>query len=197
MTQASVQTETKVEVSTWTASYNYATNQVVSILHKIANQRGLGTGYLTRHKDILEDGIYTWLCGRYLEAVHLEVYDPETDEVVERPDFEFVYTAPKEADEETVRQVQEQQFEALHREFLDAMSTLEAPPEGCRYRLVVSLIENEEGQEPPPVAGWSSSSLRSTDHLREMDLGQWLDAGAVRGSGTFWHGSEEGPGVDR
>lgn len=195
MTQASVQTETTVEVSTWTTAYNHALNQTVSLLTKYAAERGLDTSHLTEHRDVIEDGFHVWMTGRHLAAVHLEVYDPGTDEVVERLDVPFEYTPPDAADEETRRQVQEQQFEALHGAVIDQVRSMEAPPDGCRYRVVVALEENEAGKTPPAVDGWTETSLRSVDHLDEEDLGGWLDGGIIEAAAALWHGCQDTPGV--
>lgn len=196
MTQSSVKTKTKTDVSTWTTALTYATNQTISLLMKYANQRGLDTNYLTRNRDVLEDGLYTWLCSRHLDEVYLEVYNPNTDTVEERLDIGFQHEDPSIADNETARKLQEKEFEALHSSILEQVRRSEAPPDGCRYRVVVSFRETEEGEDPPDVDGWSPTSLRSVDHLTKEDLGGWLDTGAVEGDAALWIGGNDDAEVD-
>jgi len=194
MSQSRVKARTDVEVSTFTNSYSYAINETVSLLLKYANQRGLDTNYLTRNREVIEDGLWTWFAGRYVEKAVLEVVDPAADRVVERLDIPFSFTAPDEIDDETVEQLQEQAFESIHQDILDRVQELDAPPENAQYRLVVTLTENENGQAPPPVDGWVDTSLGDTDHLSKEDLGEWLDAGAIEAAADLWTASDQ-PGT--
>lgn len=187
VSQRSVETTTKVDVSTWTAANTYATNQTIRLILNYINERGLDTNRITEGRDSIERALFTWLTSRHLKAVIIEVYDPETDSVKERFDVPFEYTPPKDADEETVQQVQKQQFESLQDEILKQIRRMDAPPSGCVYRIVARLKdENDEGQSPPKVRGWSPTSLRDTGKLDRKKLGKWLDAGSIEGSAAIW-----------
>ena len=185
--------ETQIEVSTHTAALNFVTNQTITMFLKYVNQRGLDTAYLTRNRDILEDGIWTWLAGRHLEKAVLEVYRDDDDTLVERLDLPFAYTKPDEVDAETAQQLQEQDFESFHEVVLEHVQDLDAPPEDCRCRVIVSLQDNEDGQAPLPVDGWTKSSFRDTDHLSREDLGDWLDGGSIQSSASFWFSNTTEP----
>jgi hypothetical protein len=83
---------TSVYVSTRTHSVTYVTDKLLTSLKTIVRESGLNPAHLTDQWAVLERGIKRWLETEDLEEVHLEVFDPETDRLAGRWDFEIFYS---------------------------------------------------------------------------------------------------------
>jgi len=189
--------KTGVTVNTWTKAVSVTVNETMSLLSKYVTHRGFDVGYLKRLHDNIEEGLKLWLTSRNLAGLHLEVFDRDTGELIDKFELDYVHTPPKEADQEIVDQIKNDEFEILHKQILNQLQDVDAPPETAQYRLVAELEENEEGQAPPPVEGWQSTALKSTDHLNKKDLGTAIDAGSIQTSAAIWLSQDApAPGVD-
>ena len=170
------ETHNDVGVNTWSHTYNYVVNNTVTFLVRFTNMRGLDSQKLVQMKDSLEDAIYTWLASRHLERVVIEVYEPGSDKATERFDLAYDLKNPEGMSQDEIRRAQEKDFEAYHDQILQQVKDIEAPPDECTYRVLVGLKPtNSNGEEPPDVEGWFSTTARSTDHLDRNDLGDAID----------------------
>ena len=82
---------TLVSVNTRTHSITYVTDKLLTSLKNIIRLSGLNPGNLSADWQILERGIKRWLETEHLQHLHLEVYDPKTNKLVGRWDFEIFY----------------------------------------------------------------------------------------------------------
>jgi Bacterial HORMA domain 2 len=86
-----------VSTVTFVISYAYTvthvTAKILHILTNIIRDIGLDPSKLVGDWAVYEDGISTWLASHHLQRVTLEVYDPETNDLVTRWDMDVVYSS--------------------------------------------------------------------------------------------------------
>ena len=82
---------TFVVVNTYTHSVTYVTDKMLMSLKEIIRCSGLSPEKLADQWSVLHRGIRAWLDSRDLEAVILEVYNPNTDALIGRWDFDIFY----------------------------------------------------------------------------------------------------------
>lgn len=189
MSQSKTTTSTKTEVGvkTWTSTYNFVVNETVTLLMQYVNNRGLDSNKLTEMRDKLEDALWTWLSSRHLSRVRIEVYESGSEKATECFDLEFDITRPEDLSEEEIERTQERKFDSYHEEVLEQLRELDAPGDECTYRLLVWLRStNDVGEEPPTVDGWSKTTARSTDHLKQKDLGDAIDTPAASATAELY-----------
>jgi len=151
------------------APFAYTVNETLRLLLWYATERGLTTDYLTDNRDAIEDGLWTWLAGRHLSTLRLEVFDDATGNVVERVDLSFPDCSPAEENEETVGDGTTAPFEALEKELLNQVQDAGTLPETTRLRLVAVLDPDEEDRPPPPVASWTVDHVDSRTWQVSLD----------------------------
>lgn len=163
---------TFVTVNTFTHTTTYITDKMMSSLLTIIRESGLNPAKLTTSWAMVELGIHTWLGSRDLKAVTLEVFDPSTDGLVGRWDFDIIYNYGTDGgggmwvDTDAIR-------------FAIAKAGLW--PSQCQYRIVTDTKPNR-----PDVAGWSRTAYRSTDGFVRHSIGTTIGAVGA-GSGTaYW-----------
>jgi hypothetical protein len=161
----------RVGVKTWARATNYVANEVFRVWFIILSQRGLANADLLQKREVLNNGIYTWLATHHLKKAILEIYQPSSSEAVERWDMEFTYADPNVEDVSNEEGVDE-----IWKTYLDEMTTfmarMNALPSGTIYRVVVDLEDEVDGMPPPPVDGWGSTTLRNADHLQQQRFGE-------------------------
>lgn len=163
----------RVGVKTWAKATNYVATEIFRVWFIIIQQRGLANTDLLQKKEILNNGLFTWLTTRYLKRAILEIYEPSSSEAVERWDMEFAYADPRAEDLNSEDSVDE-----VWKTYLDEMTAfmvrMNALPPGTEYRVVVDLEDEIDGNPPPAVAGWSSTTLRNTDNLQLQNFGEQI-----------------------
>src|SRR2546430_3261375 len=82
---------TVVTVNTYTHSVTFVTDKLLKSMKDIIRLSGLDPSKFADDWDSMESGIKTWLDTQDLEVVVLEVYEPKTDKLVGRWDFEISY----------------------------------------------------------------------------------------------------------
>lgn len=146
---------TYVAVNTYTYSVTYVSEKILLSLKEIVRESGLDPGKLADEWEVLQRGISTWIRTRNLETVHLEVYDPVTDGLIGRWDFDIAYDEYGDdgmwVDTDLIRYHIRKQGKL---------------PSQCDYQIVV---HNKPGH--PDVEGWSSCSMRSTDGFTRHAIG--------------------------
>lgn len=158
-------------VNTYAHSVTYVTDKLLLSLKEIIRGSGLSPERLADQWDNLHRGLRTWLGSRHLEAVILEVYDPGTDELVGRWDFDVFYGSVGEGgmwvDTDDIR--------------YHILKSGRWPSE-CEYRVVVT---NKAGR--PDVPGWSKAELRSTEGFIRQSLGTTIGGnGHLKGGASYW-----------
>ena len=152
----------------------YVSNEILNSLIRIVDKRGLGLDYINHNKTTIADGLFTWLGTRHLEKVVLEVYDSGRDGVLERYDMSFEYSSVVPSTSDSVFETNLKKLE----EFLEKLPSL---PLDANYRVVVVL-----GDGAPDVPGWSPTSLRSVDHLKNQKLGGFIRADYIGAAMEYW-----------
>jgi len=172
MTQSGVQTSIGIRLST--QSTIYVGTQVVKTFIMIPGLRGLDSREITSNLEPISRGVQTWTTTGDLKSAHLEIFDPRTDEAVERWDMVFKYEADG---------GQKSQFNTELDKLKDFASKLGKLRSGCRYRVVVEL---EDGA--PAVEGWTPTTLRDVSHLSKKSLGGYIDTPRISIGMEVWGG---------
>lgn len=162
---------TFVAVNTYTHSVTYVTNNLLYCLQEIIKKSGLDPSRISDDWTVLESGLSTWLGTRDLEAVSLEVFDPQTDDLVGRWDFSIAYGWTEGSgafwiDTDQIRY-------AIQKQGLW--------PSSCAYRVVVDAKAGR-----PEVPGWSNTTYRSTAGFVRQSIGTTLDASGLGAAATYY-----------
>lgn len=83
---------TFVAVNTYTHSVAFVTDKMLASLKRIVSWSGLDPSKIAGDWVVLENGIRTWLGSKHLVRVVLEVFNPKTDGLVGRWDFDISYS---------------------------------------------------------------------------------------------------------
>ena len=86
------QMSTFISVNTYAYSVTFLTDKMMSSLKLIIILSGLDPSKYLSDWVVVERGIKKWLETRYLESVVLEVFNPRTDKLVGRWDFDINYS---------------------------------------------------------------------------------------------------------
>lgn len=159
-----------VIVNTYAHSVTHVTDKLLTSIKNIIRQSGLSPEKLTSEWTVLESGVKRWLETQHLEHVHLEVYDPRTDGLIGRWDFEIYYSF-----------TQEGAFwvdpEAIYYHILKQGIW----PGSCEYRVVATTKSGR-----PDVSGWTSTTLRSTDGFVKQSIGTTIDGSGLSAGTGYW-----------
>jgi hypothetical protein len=162
---------TVVFVNTFAHSVTFVTDKILLSLKELIRDSGLNPQKLANEWQVLQDGVNTWLRTQDLESLVLEVFDPQTNELVGRWDFELSYGSVGDGDMWV-------NTEDIKYHILKAGLW----PTRCDYRIVA---KTKDGR--PDVIGWSSTTLRSTNGFSRHGIGTTIDAnGAVRAAAAYW-----------
>jgi hypothetical protein len=161
---------TFVSVNTYTHSVTYVTDKLLTSIKNIIRLSGLSPAKFTDDWDWMERGISTWLGTKDLEEVILEVYDPRTDELVGRWDFEIYYDYTGDGSFWT-------DPDAINYH-IRKQGVL---PSSCSYRLLTTTKPNR-----PDVQGWSRTSFLSTDGFVKQSIGKTIDGSGLSTGTGYW-----------
>jgi hypothetical protein len=161
---------TVVSVNTYTHSVTYVTDKLLTSIKNIVRLSGLTPGKLVSDWEVLEGGIKRWLDTKHLEQVHLEVYNPKTDKLVGRWDFEIHYGFQGDGafwqDPDAIK------YHILKQGLW---------PSECQYRVVTTTKLGR-----PDVQGWSNTTLRSTDGFVRQSIGTAIDGSGLSAGAGYW-----------
>lgn len=165
-------TTTFVSVNTYTYSVAYVTDQILISLKRIIMWSGLNPSKLVDGWRLLDVGIRTWLSGRHLEAIVLEVYDPKTTALAGRWDFDIRYGYS--SDDEGTFWVD---TDAIRH----AIKKCGLIPSQCSYRIVATTRPGS-----PDVPGWVTTTLRSTNGFVRHSVGTTIGANPLASGVSYW-----------
>ncbi len=165
---------THVVVNTYTHSVTYVTNKMLTSLKEIIRCSGLSPAKFVEDWKVLHDGISTWIQSRDLEAVILEVFNPRTDKLIGRWDFDIFYGWT--GDGGMYVDTDEIKYHILK---------AGQWPSACEYRIVVTTKKGR-----PDVVGWSGATLRSTDGFVRQSLGTTIDGSGLKSGNRILESSE-------
>jgi len=148
-------------------------NELVRILQDLVHQRGLPLDYMHRCHEILVSGFRTWLTSRWLKGAILEVWEPTSNQLVERYDLELDYQPPRSGGAE--------RFETRIKEVAAALSRLPQKHPNREYRVIADLNPGA-----PMLPGWEETNLRDTSHLQRQEGGNVIDTARIGVAFHFW-----------
>lgn len=161
---------TLVFVNTHTHSVTFVTDKLLTSIKNIVRLSGLNPAKLVSDWEVLERGIKKWLDTEHLEQVHLEVYNPKTDKLVGRWDFDINYGFHGDGafwqDPDAIK------YHILKQGLW---------PGDCEYRVVVTTKSGR-----PDVQGWSNTTLRSTDGFVRQSIGTAIDGSGLSAGAGYW-----------
>lgn len=161
---------TFVAVNTYTHSVTYVADKMLLSLKEIIRASGLSPEKLASDWKVLHAGIKTWLESRDLESVILEVFDPRSDRLIGRWDFDISYgwTGDGEMFVDT---------EDINYHIRKAGQW----PSQCEYQVIVTTKPGR-----PSVNGWNSTTLRSTEGFVRQSIGTTIDANGLKSGTGYW-----------
>lgn len=163
---------TLVQVNTYTHTVAFVTDKMLASLKRIISWSGLNPSKLVGDWITLERGIRTWLGSKDLVRVVLEVYNPKTDALAGRWDFDISYSYGGNDDGA---------FWADTDAIQHAIKKCGLVPSECSYRIVVTTKPDS-----PDVPGWTSTTLRSTHGFVRYCIGSTIGAGELATGVAYW-----------
>jgi hypothetical protein len=162
---------TFVSVNTYTHSVTYVADNMLHSLKYIIRESGLNPEKLTDAWDTLQRGISNWLATQHMTGLTLEVYNPQTNGLVGRWDFEIYYGTAGNG------------FMWVNTEDIKYHIRKAGQwPSLCKYEVIVSTKPGR-----PDVAGWSRTSFRPTAGFIRQSIGTTIDGNGHVSAGTaYW-----------
>jgi hypothetical protein len=162
---------TFVVVNTYTHSAIYVSDKMLYLLKEIIRESGLSPEKLVSDWRTLQLGLSTWLNSGHLESVTLEVFDPGTDALVGRWDFElYCGTA---GDGAMWVNTEDIKYHIRKAGYWPAL---------CDYRIITSTKLGR-----PAVSGWSNTAFRSTEGFMRQSIGTTIDGnGYISAGAAYW-----------
>jgi hypothetical protein len=163
-----------VTVAVWSYAHSvtYVTDNVLRSLKEIVRQSGLDPAKIADQWDVLHQGIKTWMESRHLERIVLEVYAPRTpDDALGRWDVEISYA------------------------YSDSDGLFWTDTDAIRYAILKAgvypkdaLYDIKVTTKPgrPAVAGWVTTTLRSTSGMIEQRIGTAIEARGLSGGLSYY-----------
>lgn len=161
---------THVGVLTSTHTITYVTDKLLKSLQLIVRESGLDPAKISEDWTVLEAGISTWLRSQDLEQLVLEVDDPGSKALVGRWDFDINY---EQTGDGTLSLDSDQIKYAIQKSG--------RWPSKCNYRIVATTRPGR-----PDVAGWSPTTLRSTDGFTQHSIGATIDGSHITTGTSYW-----------
>jgi hypothetical protein len=141
-------------------------------LKQIVTDCGLDASKLIGNWATLELGVATWLGSRHLERLILEIYDPSTDGLIKRFEFNIDYTYDPLGNGELWIDPATVSY---------AVRKAGAVPSQCSYDVLASTAPGRRD-----VAGWTRGTLRSTAGMRRRSVGAMVGGGSLAASLSYW-----------
>lgn len=160
-----------VSVRSYTHAVTHVTDNVLRSLKDVIRLSGLDPGKFANDWTTLHNGIKTWIESGHLNTIVLEVYQPSNDNLVGRWDVAISYGYTNGdgsfwTDTDDIRY-------AIQKAGLYASS--------CRYDVIVDIKPGA-----PSVAGWSSTSFRSTAGFVKQSIGTTVEASGLSGGFSYY-----------
>ena len=161
---------TSVVVNTYAHSVTYVTDKMLMSLKEIIRCSGLSPEKLAAEWKVLHRGISAWLNSQHLEAVVLEVYNPTTDALIGRWDFDIYYGGSGDGgmwvNTDDIK---------YHIQKAGQWAS------SCKYEIIVTTKPGRAN-----VDGWSSTTFRSTDGMIRQSIGTTIDGSGLKSGTAYW-----------
>jgi len=156
--ETNVKQSTEVTVNLAERSVTYVSNTVFQLLFRITHRRGLRSAHITEDREIIENGLFTWLSEQTLLRACLEVFLPGDNKVLEQWEFRFNYTSGH-GDGTKYPPVAELE------EFCARLRSL---PQRADYRIVTQTSPGAT-----EVPGWELTEFRPIDRSQSQEFQAW------------------------
>lgn len=163
---------TYVSVNVYTHTVTYVTDKMMSSLAVIIRRSGLDPEKLHDDWHVIERGLKKWIETQDLERLILEVFNPRTDVLVGRWDFDIYYGFGSEDDGSMWLDPDAVKY---------AIKKYGLNPSGCDYHIVATTKPGR-----PDVPGWSKTTLRSTDGFTRQSVGTIIGAAPLGTGVAYW-----------
>lgn len=163
-----------VSVYSYTHSVTYVADNILKSLKDIIRLSGLDPTKLVNGWESNLSALSTWIASQHLKKVVLEIYNPATDALITRWDIDITYQWSSD----------EGSFWTDTEQLRYAIKKAGISPSEASYRLV---CDTKPGSAD--VAGWSSTSFRSTEGMVRQSLGATVEHHGLGGSAAYWRKS--------
>ncbi len=162
---------TRVGVNTYTYSVTYVTGEMMRSLKTIILLSGLSLEKIRTEWSSVERAINVWLGSGHLKKVTLEIYNPTTNALVTRWDFEIDYSYSSAddgalwADPDAIRH---------------AIAKAGSVGSTCQYEFAL------QAPGGPNVSDWGPAPYRSTVGFTQHSVGTTIGAHSLASTTSFW-----------
>lgn len=161
---------TSVAVNTYTQSVTYVADNLLKSLKDVIRMSGLDPEQFVGDWQSSRRAMAAWLESGHLRRVILEIFDPAANVLIVRWDMDIVYSYSGDGvfftDTEQLR---------YH------IRKAGLVPSQARYRMVLNHAPGA-----PDVAGWLSTTLRSTDGFSRQSLGSTIEHSGLGAGTSYW-----------
>lgn len=161
---------TTVAVNTYTQSVTYVADNILKSLKDIIRQTGLDPSEFVGDWQSSQTAVAGWLETNDLEKVILEIFAPATNSLIVRWDLDIAYGWSGDGG-----------FFTDTEQLKYHIRKAGIAPSNARYRLV---LRHRPGARD--IAGWSSTTLRSTDGFSRQSLGPTIEHNGLGANGSYW-----------
>lgn len=162
---------TAVAAYSYAHSVTYVADNVLKSLKDIIRLSGLNPERFAQHWPTYTLGVKTWLETGDLQEVLLEIYEPGTNALITRWDIRIAYGAVS-GDGAFWTDTDQLKYAILKAGVL---------PSVARYDLILITRSGR-----PAVAGWSTTTLRSTGGMVRQSLGATVEHGGIGAHSAYW-----------
>lgn len=160
-----------VAVRSYVHATTYVVDNVLKSLKNILVYSGLDPGQLVDDWVVLHRGIKAWIESGHLRKIILEVYDPVTDTLAGRWDVNIAYEWTG----------GDGQFWTDTDAIRFAIKKTGLLPSAAKFRVVADTAPGA-----PTVAGWSATTLRSTQGMVEQRIGTSVEASGLSAGLSYY-----------
>lgn len=160
-----------VSVYSYTHSVTYVAENILKSMKDVIRLSGLDPAKLVNEWESTHRAIRAWLDSGHLECVYLEVFNPQTNDLVLRWDLDIVYQWSG-GDGSFYTDTEQLRY---------AIKKAGVAPESANYEI---LLRNKPGR--PDVEGWGSCPTRSTAGMVRQALGSTIDHSGLGANAAYW-----------
>lgn len=162
---------TSVSVYSHTHSVVYVADNILKGLKDIIRRSGLDPANFVRGWESNLRAIRTWIESGHLVKVFLEIYDPDSNQLIYRWDLDIVYGWSE----------AEGSFWADTDQLEYHIRKAGRSPQEAKYEL---LLETTPGR--PDVEGWSTGTARSLNGFVRQSLGTTIENRGLGANASYW-----------
>ena len=156
---------------TRTHSVTYVADNILKSLKDIIRESGMNPTKFVNKTEVYKRGLTTWLNSEHLDRITLEIYNPNTNNLITRWDIDVRYDW---ASGDTSFWTDTEQLKL-------AIKKAGVAPDCAEYDLILNTKPGS-----PEVIGWSRCNYRSTDGMVRQSLGLTIEHNGLGASASYW-----------